>query len=57
MKRPVSPCDRHQLRVLRDTVRNPLKSLLGGPTLSEAMEILVVKFGYTKKDLDLLAKR
>lgn len=56
MNQPRSLCDQHQLRVLRDTVRNPLKSLLGGPTLPEATLILKEKFGYTEKDLDQLRK-
>lgn len=39
--------DKHQLRILKDTVRNPAKSLLGGPSAREAEETLRRKFGYT----------
>ena len=45
----------HQLRVLRDTVRNPLKGrLLGRPTAEEAEATLREKFHYTNRDIESL---
>lgn len=46
--------EKHQLKILRDTVRNPLKSLLGGPTAKEAEEILREKFQYSDLDMEKL---
>jgi len=39
---------------LRDTVRNPAKALMGGPTEAEAVRVLKEQFGYTDKELDTL---
>ncbi len=49
---PKSP--KNQLTILRDTVRNPLKSLLGGPTAKEAEEILREKFQHSDLDMEKL---
>ncbi len=38
--------DVHQHRILRDTVKNPLKGLLGGPSAEEAEAELRRKFKY-----------
>ena len=46
--------EKHQLKILRDTVRNPLKSLLGGPNAREAEEILREKFQYSDLDIEKL---
>ena len=46
--------DKHQLKILKDTVRNPAKALMGGPTEAEAVRVLKEKFGYTEKQLDKL---
>jgi len=46
--------DKHQLKILKDTVRNPAKALMGGPTEAEAVRVLKEKFGYTEKQLDTL---
>ena len=50
----------HQHKIARDTVKNPNKSLLGGPSAKEAEEILRKKYGYNdhkinklKEDFDL----
>jgi len=48
--------DQHQLKILRDTVRNPAKALMGGPTEAEAVRVLKEQFGYTNKQLDTLRK-
>lgn len=45
---------KNQLKVLKDTVRNPAKALMGGPTEAEAVTVLKEKFGYTDKQLDKL---
>jgi len=46
--------EKHQLKILKDTVRNPMKALMGGPTEAEAVRVLKEKFGYTEKQLDKL---
>ena len=50
--------DKHQLKILLDTIRNPLKGkFLGGPTVFEAKNILKLKFGYTDEDItNVIAK-
>ncbi len=45
-----------QYKIAIDTVKNPDKSLLGGPSEEEAIEILKKKFGYTDKDIQKLQK-
>lgn len=47
--------DKHQLKILKDTVRNPMKALLGGPSVAEAERLLREKFGYSQKQVDSLA--
>ena len=41
----------NQEKIAIDTVKNPNKSLLGGPTASEAEKMLRTKFGYTDKQI------
>lgn len=49
--------DKHQLRILKDTVANPLKGkFLGGPTAEEAEETLRKKFKFTDKQIENLKK-
>jgi hypothetical protein len=49
--------DQHQLRILKDTVKNPLKGkFLGGPSAEEAEETLRKKFKYTDKQIEDLKK-
>ena len=43
--------DKHQKRIAIDTVKNPSKSLLGGPSAKEAEETLRDKFGYDDKKI------
>ena len=44
--------DSHQLKILKDTVKNPSKGLfLGGPTAEEAEKILRSKFGFSDKQI------
>ena len=44
--------DAHQLRILKDTVRNPLKGMfLGGPSAEEAEDILRSKFKFTSEQI------
>jgi len=43
--------DTRQKRIAIDTVKNPNKALLGGPSASEAEDILKTKFGYSDKDI------
>ena len=53
--KPRSVPDRHQLKVLIDTVKNPLKGkFLGGPSAEEAEEILRNKFNYTDREIQKL---
>ena len=41
--------DKHQLKILIDTVKNPDKWLLGSVSESEAKQILKNKFNYSDK--------
>ena len=43
----------HREKIARDTVANPMKCLLGGPTESESLEFLA-SIGYTPEDLKRL---
>ena len=43
--------DKHQLKILVDTVRNPDRWLLGGPNESQAIQILKIKFNYSDKKI------
>ena len=48
MKTKLSVPDKHQKKILIDTVKNPMKGMfLGGPNAEEAERILRTKFGYT----------
>jgi len=46
--------DKHQLKILIDTVRNPDLWLLGGPNESQAIQILKTKFNYSDKKIEAL---
>jgi len=46
--------EKHQLKILKDTIRNPAKALLGGPTEREAEQMLREQFGYTPNEIDKL---
>ena len=49
--------DKHQLKILKDTVRNPAKGMfLGGPSAQEAEEILKSKFGYSDKQIKKMSE-
>jgi hypothetical protein len=46
--------DYHQHKIAVDTMKNPNKSMMGGPSPKEAEQILMKKFGYSKKEIDKL---
>ena len=46
--------DKHQEKIAKDTLRNPNKSLMGGPSAKEAEEILRNKFGYSTAQIKKL---
>ena len=46
--------DSRAKQVAIDTIKNPNKSLLGGPTAAEAEKVLKVKFGYTDAQIKKL---
>ena len=49
--------NKHQERICKDTIKNPLKGIfLGGPTAEEAEEILRKDFGYTDKQIQKLKR-
>ena len=50
-KKPRGVYERHQLQISLSTVKNPLKVLLGGPSVDEAKRMLKEKFGYTDKEV------
>jgi hypothetical protein len=51
-RRPRSTPERHQLKILIDTVKNPLKGkFLGGPTAEEAEETLREEFDYSDAEI------
>ena len=43
--------DSRAKQIAIDTIKNPSKGLLGGPTAAEAEKVLKVKFGYTDKQI------
>ena len=47
----MDPSQKHQLKILKDTVKNPLKWLLGGPTADEAEQLLRDKFHFTEAQI------
>lgn len=51
-----SIANKHQKRILIDTIKNPTKGMfLGGPSFAEAKEILMKKFGYTEQQIKKLS--
>lgn len=46
--------DYNQHRIAVDTVKNPNKSMFGGPSAEESEEILRNKFGYTDQEINML---
>jgi len=57
MKKITNPIDRHQFKILIDTVKNPLKGIfLGGPTQAESIEILKTKFKLTTDEIERITK-
>ena len=46
--------DKHQKKIAIDTVKNPNKSLLGGPSPEEAEKMLKDKFGMSDKQIEKL---
>jgi len=52
-RKPNSPGEKHQLKVLIDTVRNPMKGkFLGGPSAEDAEKTLRDTFGYSDAEID-----
>jgi hypothetical protein len=49
-KSRLNPAQWHQLKVALDTVRNPDKALLGGPSVKEAKEIIARLTGVKEED-------
>lgn len=48
--------EKHQLKIAKDTIKNPLKGkFLGGPSAEEAEKTLK-KFGYTDNEIKKLKK-
>lgn len=47
----MSVADKHQHKIAKDTVRNPAKALLGGPSVEEAERTLRNKFGYNDEKI------
>ena len=46
--------DWHQHRISVDTVRNPAKEIMGGPSAAEAEDTLRTKFGYSDEEIQKL---
>lgn len=49
--------DQHQHKIAVDTVKNPMKSFLGGPNAAQSENILRSKFGYTDSMINKLKAR
>lgn len=49
--------DRHQKRICIETVFQPMKAFLGGPSVEEAEKILLEKFGFTERQIASLKNR
>lgn len=43
----VTVCEKHEIKVCTDTVKNPAKALLGGPTAEEAEKTLREKYRFS----------
>lgn len=54
VKKAVDVADNHQKKICIDTVKNPAKGFLGGPSAEEAEKILMEKFHYTQQMIDKL---
>ena len=54
MKKPSNIVDKRQHDILVDTVRNPNKAFLGGPSVDDAKKTLKSKFGYTDQEIKKL---
>lgn len=53
----MNPADKNQLKILKDTVKNPAKGMfLGGPSAEEAEKILKQKFGYSDAQIKKLKR-
>ncbi len=50
-RKPKDTAERHQLKILLDTVKNPQKGFLGGPDAQEAEATLREKFQYTEAEI------
>lgn len=51
-RKPEGVAERHQLKILLDTVRNPMKGkFLGGPSAEKAEEVLRDTFGYSDAEI------
>lgn len=55
-KKELTTPEKHQLKILIDTVKNPDKGLLSGPDADEAKRILKEKYHYTDKQISDLEK-
>jgi hypothetical protein len=54
MRKPTNPVDKKQHDICVDTVKNPNKAFLGGPSADEAKKALKTKFGYTDQEIKKL---
>jgi len=54
--KPSGVADKHQLKIAIDTVKNPAKGMMGGPSAEEAEKTLRNKFGYTDTQIAKLKK-
>ena len=48
--------DWHEHKIAVDTVKNPAKAFLGGPSYRESVEVLKEKFGYSDEDIAKLER-
>lgn len=52
----MNTADKHQLRICRETVKNPMKALMGGPSVNESKKTLKEKFGWSDIQIAKLEK-
>jgi len=51
MKKPTNTMDKRQHDIAVDTVKNPNKAFMGGPSVEDSKKTLKTKFGYTDQEI------
>ena len=52
---PLTVPERHQLRILKQTIKHPFTACLGGPSYEDAERMLREQFDWTAREITKLA--